>query len=127
MIWWNAPLISLTRFDRCWSDSVCARLQKTTHSDLNGFPLTDCLWSAHASHPVSVCCRHSIAAAGGGAGRADPSKACAALAWLRLPAGLSSAAEQQPTALCAERRAAALRAQQPAPLVYRPGAGLLRL
>src|SRR5450756_772529 len=97
---------------------VCIRLRRTLHLDLNGLPIADCLGCADVALCVSIHCCRPVAAVGVRAGRANPSTAGAALAWLRLLARLSSAAEQHPSALCPKRCESALGAQQPTPLVY---------
>src|ERR1700676_4847721 len=63
-------------------------------TNLNGPPAADCLWCAYVAPCVSVHCCRSLAAVGGRDGCADSQAGRAALAWLRLPAGLHSAAEQ---------------------------------
>ncbi len=85
-------------------------LRGTPHFNLNGHRARDCLLIAHGCRRscfyllLSSCrrCRSPR--------QLTPPKSQSRLAWLRLPARLSPAAEQCPAALQAEGRGAALRA-----------------
>src|SRR5450755_3158852 len=89
------------------------------HSDLNGPAAADCLWCTYVAPCVSIHCCRSLVAVGRRDGCAHSQAVGAALARLWLPAGLHSAAEQQPAALRPERcDAAAAREPRTAPLVY---------
>src|SRR6185437_9172953 len=79
-----------------------------------------CLCCGHAT-PCSPVTRSGFhAAVGRRDGGADSQTAPAALAWLRFPARLPAAAEQQPAAIRAAGRDARPRQARTAPLVHRP-------
>src|ERR1700722_17044446 len=103
------------------------KLPRTLHPDLNGLPAAECLWCSDVAPHVSIHCCHPVAAVGDRASRAGSEEAQAGLAWLRLPARLPSAAEQQPAGLCPKRRVAAIGTPEPAPLVHRPNPSILLL
>src|ERR1700722_5611277 len=91
-------------------------LRTTSHSDLNGLRAAGSLGCVHVALHVSIYCCRCVAAAG--RGNSGAHSQAATLAWLRLPAGLSAAAEQQPAALRSEEWDAAAGAPEPAPLVH---------
>src|SRR3984957_17138748 len=103
------------------------KLPRTLHPDLNGLPAAECLWCSDVAPHVSIHCCCPVAAVGDRASRAGSEEAQAGLAWLRLPARLSTAAEQQPAGLYAEGWVAAAGTPQPSPLVHRPPPSILRL
>src|SRR5579872_6591644 len=81
----------------------------------------------HVALRVSIHCCRPVAVRGRHPRCARTKEAEAGLARLRFPAGLSTTAEQQPAALCPEKRIRAGGAPQQAPVVHRPRAALLRL
>src|ERR1700748_3467904 len=78
------------------------RRRRTLHPNLSGLPAAGCLLWPDVALRVSIHCCRPVAAVIGRAGCANQ-KAGLTLAWLRLLAGLSTAPEQQPAALCPEK------------------------
>src|ERR1700761_3839664 len=95
--------------------------------DLSGLHTTECLWCNHVALPVSVDCCRSVVVVRRGARCAGSQAAGSTLAWLRLPAGIRTAAQQYAAAVYAEGCDAAVRAAEQAPVVHRSDAALLRL
>ena len=78
------------------SGQDCIGLRRVLPSNLNGPAAADRLWCADVAPYVSIHRCRSVAAVGRRDGGFDSQAAGAGLAWLRLPAGLSAAAQQQP-------------------------------
>src|SRR5580693_2599205 len=84
--------------ERLWRKAVISQANRkqmrwTVYSDLNRLPTTSRLWCAYVAPRISVNCYRPIDTAGRRVGCAGSQSAGATLAWLRLPAGLSSATE----------------------------------
>src|ERR1700733_16225093 len=95
-----------------------SRAGKTLHPDFNGLPTAVCLNSVYVAHHVSINRRRSVAAFVSCSGGTSRQTAEAGLAWLRFPAGLPSATQQQPATFRPEKRLRACRAPRQTPLVH---------
>src|SRR6185312_10296721 len=107
------------------SGSARSDAWRAVDPDLNGGATAGCLCWVDVATRLSVHdYRPFIGGCFGGPGA---EAAGSEVARLRLPAGVPAAAEQQRSALQAEGRVAASGAPEPASLVHRPDARLLRL